>query len=335
MRTNTPSSTALYIAKKLVFAADEPGYGDLVPPVTVLMSRRYVEHVDRNGAAHLRAYRRPVFRLLVRLLERMTIPGMTLHYILRKARIEKIARCCQVDGFMQIVVLGAGFDTLTQRLAGSPEFDNVALFEVDHPATQEAKREVLNLFGLLGDRVQFVACDIGADDLIEMLKRSEHFDSSARTLLIAEGLLMYLDPNEVDRFFVGCCETFGGGNRVAFTFMEPQRGGRIAFGNQSWIVDLWLKWRGEPLTWGAHKGALPGYLARKGLGLLELTDTAGFREEYLVPRGLGGLSLADGDHLCLAEVGASSHVTVTCQPSVQEAEAAAYAPDDPAEASTA
>src|SRR5437763_6297299 len=115
MTGGDPSATALYIATKLVFASGEPGVGKLVPPITAEMSRLYVEHASPAGAKQLEAYRRPWVRALIRLLERLTLPGMTLHYVVRKLHLEAVLRQSVAEGYTQIVVTGAGFDTLTQR----------------------------------------------------------------------------------------------------------------------------------------------------------------------------------------------------------------------------
>jgi methyltransferase (TIGR00027 family) len=172
------------------------------------------------------------------------------------------------------------------------------MIEVDHPATQQVKRDVLKHYKVaIG--VEFANCAIGRDDLFSSLARCRAFDHQARTLLIAEGLLMYLEPRIVDELLTSIRERMGARTRIAFTFMERQPGGRIAFGGQSRIVDFWLKWRGEPFLWGIARDSLPEYLAARGYAMLELQDTAALRRLYLDNREI---ALAEGDHLCVAEV---------------------------------
>jgi methyltransferase (TIGR00027 family) len=302
MTEGSPSATALYIAKKLIFASGEPGIGKLVPRPSVEISRRFVEYASPSGARQLRAYERPWVRVFVRLLERLTIPGMTLHYVVRKLHIEQVARQSFAEGFTQLVVLGAGFDTLTQRLAEDAAFDSVTLVEVDHPATQRVKREVLQQHGPRSGRVEFLPCDIGRDDISTAFPESVAPIATPRTLVIAEGLLMYLEPATVNHLLTSLRGQFGEGTRVAFTFMEPQPGGRIAFARQSRLVDLWLKWRGEPFRWAIAKRDLEDFLAPLGYSPRELVDAEAFTRLYLRPRNLDGLALADGDHLCIADL---------------------------------
>jgi len=47
----------------------------------------------------------------------MMIPGLMIHYVLRKNAIEKFTRNAIQEGAEQIVNLGAGFDSLLYRLA--------------------------------------------------------------------------------------------------------------------------------------------------------------------------------------------------------------------------
>jgi methyltransferase (TIGR00027 family) len=301
MKEDKPSSTALFIARSLVFTKDEPGIGALVPPEMAKLSHMFVEGASSRGTRQLKAFRHPWVRFLVRLMERVTIPGMGLHYVLRKLHLETIARRSFSEGYTQLVVLGAGFDTLTQRLSADPAFDGMTMIEVDHPATQSVKVRILEQQGLLNERVEFIACDIGREELTDALAKSRSYKAGARTLFIAEGLLMYLEPAVIDELFTSLRRTSGARVRIAFTFMEPQEGGRIAFGGQTRLVDLWLKWRGEPFKWGIKRGDIKSYLALQNYSVLELVDTEAFKRLYLAPRGLEDAPLADGDHLCLVE----------------------------------
>jgi methyltransferase (TIGR00027 family) len=88
----------------------------------------------------------------------------------------------------QIVVLGAGYDTRAARLPRA----GVTVFEVDHPATQAAKRERLaRLSGYPVDAARYAACDFERDDLVERLGAAGlRLDEPA--LVIWEGVVPYL-----------------------------------------------------------------------------------------------------------------------------------------------
>ena len=66
----------------------------------------------------------------------------------------------------QIVILGAGYDTRAARLPRA----GVRYFEVDHPATQAAKRERLGqLDGYPRDAATYITCNFEREDPIERL----------------------------------------------------------------------------------------------------------------------------------------------------------------------
>lgn len=74
-------------------------------------------------------------------------------------------------GTRQVVVLGAGLDTLAYR---SPFGANgVRVFEVDHPATQEWKRDLLRRTGIpVPETAAYVPVDFETQDLADRLIRS-------------------------------------------------------------------------------------------------------------------------------------------------------------------
>ena len=77
------------------------------------------------------------FRLITKLIERITIPGILLHYALRKKCISELARSALAKGISQVAMLGAGFDPLCSEL--QREFPDAQFGEIDHPATQRHK----------------------------------------------------------------------------------------------------------------------------------------------------------------------------------------------------
>jgi len=63
------------------------------------------------------------------------------HYHHRKRWIENRVKDAIEDGFLRLVILGAGFDTLSYRISG--DVLNTEIIELDHPATQGAKLRAL------------------------------------------------------------------------------------------------------------------------------------------------------------------------------------------------
>ncbi|MDQ1274335.1 MAG: Leucine carboxyl methyltransferase [Planctomycetota bacterium] len=105
------------------------------------------------------------------------------------------------EGLEQLVILGAGYDTRAYRIEGLSGKDNIKVFEVDQPVTQDVKKEkIREIFGGLQENVVYVPLDLTAENLGEKLLGSG-YDKSKQTLFIMEGLLMYLSPETVDDIF--------------------------------------------------------------------------------------------------------------------------------------
>jgi methyltransferase (TIGR00027 family) len=115
--------------------------------------------------------------------------GLLDHISLRTAAIDEEARTALARGARQAVILGAGLDARAYRL---PELGDVAVFEVDHPATQRHKRASLEASGGATGSVRFVGVDFERDALEERLASAGH-DPKTPTLWIWEGVTPYLD----------------------------------------------------------------------------------------------------------------------------------------------
>ncbi|TMH30125.1 MAG: class I SAM-dependent methyltransferase [Betaproteobacteria bacterium] len=131
MRADRPSSTAALIAAATVFLSRDRALARFVPAGAAEICARCLT------APQLLSTRRGL-RWLALAAERATIPGLLLHFMLRKRWIEQAVRGAIARGARRVVVVGAGYDTLAARLA--PEFPGVRFIEVDHPATQAVKR---------------------------------------------------------------------------------------------------------------------------------------------------------------------------------------------------
>jgi methyltransferase (TIGR00027 family) len=106
---------------------------------------------------------------------------------------EAVRRADDDDGARQIVVLGAGLDTLAVR---NP-FPSLAIFEVDHPATQAWKRDMLAHAKLaVGDNTRFVAVDFARDSLTERLAHAG-FRVDVPAFFVWLGVVPYLTDDAV------------------------------------------------------------------------------------------------------------------------------------------
>lgn len=297
MREGKPSSTAILIANTLAFLSFDPTLRRLMPPDMAEMNGWFIERT-RTVRWLGRLVDRGWFRALIFSMERVHVPGLMLHALLRKLYLEALARRCVQQGMRQVVVLGAGFDTLALRL--HRDFLQVAFIEVDHPQTQRVKRQSLAVRGLPHANLQLLPVDFTHQTLSQSLLACPLYDPKQDALFIAEGVLMYLEPGDVDGLFAFVREHSGRGSQFAFTFMS-RWGNRIGFAKGSPLADFWLHTRGEPLRWGTKPDQLPGFLAERGFELQALAGPQAFRRLYLEPCGLSHVPLAQGEYVCLAQ----------------------------------
>src|SRR5260370_17850604 len=136
MHEDRPSSTATLIAAATVFLARDARVSDLVPLGAAEWCARCLEGLCRLKTVDTVSH--PALRWAARLAERASVPGLLLHFMLRKRWIEEAVRAALTEACGQVVIIGAGFDTLALRL--SREFPRVSFIEIDHPATQKYKR---------------------------------------------------------------------------------------------------------------------------------------------------------------------------------------------------
>jgi methyltransferase (TIGR00027 family) len=175
---------------------------------------------------------------------------------------EKVA--AELPKVQQAVILGAGFDSRAYRL---PAMRRVMVFEVDHPATQAAKRHVVQRgVGTAAGQVRFVPVVFGTDDPAAKLADAG-LEPGAATLVLWEGVTNYLAPEAVDATFTFLAAVLGTGSPVVFTYVD--RGiidGTAAFEGADTTLRA-VRRVGEPFTFGFDPAQVACYLAARGFDL--------------------------------------------------------------------
>ena len=135
---------------------------------------------------------------------------------LRSRIAEDAARRAVGEGARQIVVLGAGLDTLGYRLA---PLEGLRVFEVDHPATQNEKRRRLAATGIaIPAHLVFASCDFETETLAGALNAAG-FDENRRAVFICLGVTPYLTPEAAEsllRYVAGLS-----GAEIVFDYANP------------------------------------------------------------------------------------------------------------------
>ena len=293
MQHEQASRTALLIAASLVLLHDDAKYSRLVSKTSADLCAQVLQKHSAQTRLFLKIVRQSWFRPIAKLIERITIPGILLHYALRKKCIRELVRSALANGVPQVVILGAGFDPLSSEL--QREFPTARFWEIDHPATQRHKVRACSEIGI--ERVHFVAVDLSAAGLDrEALIRSD-FDPAKRTFWIAEGLLMYFPADIVSSLMRTLSTLSAPGSEFAFTFMEKQGDGQLRFDSQTKLVDSWLRRRGEPFLWGTTRSELAEFI--RPWRVIRFFDHNDLRN---MESDLSDEIIAKGEVICLAEI---------------------------------
>jgi methyltransferase (TIGR00027 family) len=287
------SRTALLIAASLVLLHRDRKRSGLVSESSANFCGEILENHSAETRLFSKIVRRSWFLPIAKLIEHITVPGILVHYALRKKCIKNLARSALVNGIDQVVVLGAGFDPLSSEL--QREFPTAQFWEMDHPATQRHKMRACSEIGTAG--VHFVAVDLSATALDREALISSGFSPAKRTFWVAEGLLMYFPADIVSSLM----KTLGGlsasGSQFAFTFMEKEQDNRIRFDSQTKLVDWWLRRRGEPFLWGTTRSDLAEFISPwRVIRFFDHTDLRNMESE------LADEIIAKGEVICLAEI---------------------------------
>ena len=291
MKPDKPSNTALIVAAGLQLVRPAPATAAVLPDEAI-----------RRGADLLRAaypriaglLRKAWFGALCRALERATLPGICLHFALRKRALRDYAHAAIAAGCDQVVVLGAGLDTLCIELHAA--YPQLCAIEIDHPATQGSK---LRAAGAAGKGIHYLGADLATQALGTVLRAFPGFRGDAKTLFVAEGLLMYMPLDAVAVLFAHMAAA-APDSRVIFTWLEPQADGLPNFARRSRLVDFWLRLRGEPFLSGMARAELDRFLGDAGFVLDGVNDSI----DLLGEAQRAAMETADlpiaGEYICLA-----------------------------------
>jgi len=186
----------------------------------------------------------------------------------------------EVPELQQIVILGAGFDTMALRVKDA--LSKATVFEVDHPATQCVKQEAFARIEMLAN-VQFVAVDFEHNDFAARLVEGG-FAPERRSLIVWLGVTCYLTAQAVLRAMNQIARLGGAGTRLVFDYIladviDGTSRNRNALQKARRMARL-----GEPWLFGLVPEQVRDYLAPLGLHLLKDYGAEELRARYCPER---------------------------------------------------
>jgi len=293
-----PSLTARKIARFMVLIDAVPRFAGLLPADSAVTAEAILRASRAVGQGQIDMMRAPWTQRFYAIAEALTARGQLVWFGLRKRWMAERVEEAIAAGATQLLVVGAGFDPLATLVARRhPE---VTCVEVDAPATAEPKRAGVRGAGFERPNLHVCAADLSKRPLGEVL-RSTPWKTDARSVVVAEGLLMYLDVKDVKAFFAAIHDHTGAGSRVAFSYMDGDDAGQPHLGTLDWPIRAALRIAGERMRWGIRPRELPRFVEESGFRVVEQTDGAALRTRYLAPMGLPEEPVAAYDLLAVAQ----------------------------------
>lgn len=189
------------------------------------------------------------------------------------------------EGIEQYVIIGAGLDSFALR---RPDLSSrLAVFELDHPDTQHAKRDRLASLGQeLPDQLEFVPIDFEAETVDTALVKSSFLDEK-RAFFSWLGTVPYLSDEAIFSVLAALSSLASTGSQLVFDYVVPddllddterRRAGRLR---------RFTARRGEPIVSFFEPAVLCERVSNLGYRILENLSPAEQNRRYFSDRSDG------------------------------------------------
>lgn len=298
MRPNKASRSAVQVAQMLIFVGCDPRRSQVPPSGSVDLTRQLLSAQRLWRPLYERLSRSRWYQRLIDWVVEPLGPGHLTYLALRKRFLDQETREAIQRGALQLLVVGGGFDTLALRIAR--EHRQVAVFEIDHPASQRVKVDAVKALGGAPENLDFLAVDLAVTQLSDVM-RDCGWNEQTPSVVVVEGVLMYLEKHAVESLFEAVRRLAPTGSLLLFSWFEAAPDGRINLGRFPWLMKLSFHLAGEPLRWTPTEADLIQLLARHGLRFDADPARCNLRRRFLEPGGLDDLKVGTLERVGVAE----------------------------------
>ena len=206
------------------------------------------------------------------------IPGVNGAIAIRVRFFDDYLNQCLKEGFRQVVLLGAGYDTRAYRFGEVRR--RAKVYEFDHPDIQNHKISILRqLFKPLPVHVSFVPIDFKSESF-----GSKLIDAGFRTeqlaLFIWEGVTMYLSNDSVDDTLNFVSRKCAAGSRIIFDYFPSTIvDGTCSFPEAQGLTER-VTALSEAFRFGIDSDRLDGFLASHGLNIIRHCNARTLKQRY-------------------------------------------------------
>jgi methyltransferase (TIGR00027 family) len=217
---------------------------------------------------------KPIRNLIIRQIPK----GLYEYTIARTKYIDSVFENSIKDGFQQVVILGAGFDSRGIRFCRANTA--VKIFELDVPITQNDKIQRLRKRRMdINKNVIFVPIDFDKESTADALARSG-FEKGKKTLFLMEGVLPLLTLKAVESIFGFLKSSSGNGSEAVFDYVHKSvlhKENRY-YGEKE--VYNYVRKVGEPIVSGMDYQELESFLFRFQFSIRENMDSDALNKMY-------------------------------------------------------
>jgi methyltransferase (TIGR00027 family) len=204
--------------------------------------------------------------------------GLRAYLAVRSRFAEDCLAEAVTRGISQYVVLGAGLDTFAYR--GACDLARLRIFEIDHPATQEWKRERLRDAGIaVPASVSYAPVDFERQTVTEGLMRAG-FDFAAPAFFAWLGVVHYLTRDAVVETLRFVAEQTGPSSEIVFDYPETVDTMAPVLRRAMQILAARVASIGEPFQTAFKTHEIKDTLLTIGFSRVEDVDTAALNARY-------------------------------------------------------
>jgi methyltransferase (TIGR00027 family) len=226
--------------------------------------------------------------------------GIYPYVVARTKYIDSLFRQAVRDGFEQVLILGAGFDSRAIRLSDQNGSPNV--YEIDTVHTQQAKIKQYKKRKIRKPAHNvYIPVDFDKEDLKAKLVQHDVVKDK-KSLFILEGLIMYLSERSVEETFKLLDEYCAPGSFVVFDYVYASvlRKELRYFGEQA-IRSRVTKDK-EQWTFGIEEGGIEQFLESFNFSLIEHLDSKTLEHRYFTDEHGHLITRINGTH-CIVLAG--------------------------------
>jgi methyltransferase (TIGR00027 family) len=220
-----------------------------------------------------------IFPRFCQLYNKYLAPKGIYEYVIARTKyIDSLFMDALGQGFDQIVIFGAGFDSRAQRFNHLNR--STRIFELDAPITQGEK---LNAFKekhiTIPENLIYVPINFIKESLTEKLIKAG-FEKGRKSLFLLEGVTMYLSDDAIDKTFTFIRDVAGKGSWVVFDYIYAGvlRQDNKYYGEKD-IYKTVAK-AGEAWSFAIEEGEIDDFLRKYDFHLKNHSDAQELEERY-------------------------------------------------------